>query len=420
MKTEGQIFRAKVLYGLTWALGVVVGLYLVWGLRALILPTIVGAMSAYVCRPLLREIRRFGVPHNLGVLILVGLFCLGIALIVSQVRSFIADEQAILVLRVRGQYKLNERFAQVSARFPKWAVKEVEPFMADLNKVVALGPGEQEKFRTYREGRRGVGRISAKFYGYHVANLEFMKTLREKELIRGKIGDKKLEIARGSPEEKAGGESFIASALGVLSIWVVMPFVFLFLLFDRGQTIKSLVAFVPNKYFEVTLTVIHNVDKALGAYLRGVTLECSLVGITFAVCLLICGLDLRVALLIGFIAGAANAIPFLGPAIGLVAGAAYALVVEEIHPLIPFITVDNLIVGVLITVAVAQGLDNAYFQPVVLGMVVDLHPLLVIFGVMGGSILFGMVGMLLAIPTIMIVKVVLTTLFRELRAYYII
>ena len=71
-------------------------------------------------------------------------------------------------------------------------------------------------------------------------------------------------------------------------------------------------------------------------------------------------------------------------------------------------------------VGVVQVLDNVLFQPIVLGTAVSLHPLVVIFGVMGGSVVFGFAGMLFAIPTIVIVKVVLTTLVHEMKAYHLI
>jgi len=419
MRSEEQLKRARILYGLAGGLGFAAGLFLLWALRALILPTIVGALSAYICRPLIRMAKRYGIPHKLAVFILVGAFVCGIGLIVAEVRAFMGDEQTLLVLRVRGQYKLNERFEQARERLPEWSTREMETFLADLNRLIALTPPEQELFALFLTGRRGVGGIPERYVAYHQANLSYMEGLRRKKMLKDH-SSREGPAKASKKEEASAAQSFVGAVLNVLSIWVVMPFVFLFLLFDRGDIVKGLVSFVPNKYFEVTLTVIHNVDRALGAYLRGVTLECGLVGLTFVVCLWFCGIDLRVALLIGFVAGAANAIPFLGPAIGLIVGAAYALVVEDISPMLPFITPDNLIVGIMVTVAVAQGLDNAYFQPVVLGTAVDLHPLLVIFGVMGGSILFGMAGMLLAIPTIVIVKVVMGTLFKELKAYSII
>ena len=71
-------------------------------------------------------------------------------------------------------------------------------------------------------------------------------------------------------------------------------------------------------------------------------------------------------------------------------------------------------------VLTAQFLDNAIFQPLVLGKAVNLHPLVVVIAVTGGSIVGGFWGMLLAIPTIVILKVVISTLYRQAKEYYII
>ena len=189
---------------------------------------------------------------------------------------------------------------------------------------------------------------------------------------------------------------------------------------DEGEIKKNLVYLVPNRYFEMVLTVIDNVDQSIGKYLRGTLLECTAVGLTFVVCLFMIGIEFKWALVIGIVAGISNAIPFLGPAIGLVVSLLYTLVVEEFSPVLPFVSPDNMVLWVVITVAIAQGLDNAVYQPIVLGSAVSLHPLVVIIGVMGGSILLGFAGMLFAIPAIVIVKVIIGTLFDEMKAYRII
>jgi len=100
-------------------------------------------------------------------------------------------------------------------------------------------------------------------------------------------------------------------------------------------------------------------------------------------------------------------------------GLLYAIIVEGIDPIFPFLP-QNPLVGVLIVVLIAQFLDNAVFQPLVLGKAVNLHPLVVVIGVTGGSIIAGFWGMLLAIPTIVIVNVVISTIYRQAKAYYII
>jgi predicted PurR-regulated permease PerM len=69
---------------------------------------------------------------------------------------------------------------------------------------------------------------------------------------------------------------------------------------------------------------------------------------------------------------------------------------------------------------VAHLLDNAIFQPLVVGSAVNLHPLVVILGVFGGSLMFGFAGLIFAIPTIVVLKVVTETFFTGLKDYRII
>ena len=70
---------------------------------------------------------------------------------------------------------------------------------------------------------------------------------------------------------------------------------------------------------------------------------------------------------------------------------------------------------VVVAVVLAQLLDNVVLEPVVLGSVVKLHPLVVVIGVVGGAILFGTVGMLLAIPALAVFKVFVISTARQLK-----
>jgi len=74
---------------------------------------------------------------------------------------------------------------------------------------------------------------------------------------------------------------------------------------------------VPNRLFEPALTVLADLDRALGAYLRGIFLECCLLGLSVLVLLVIIGIPLRWAIVIGSVAGASNVIPYMGFAMAL-------------------------------------------------------------------------------------------------------
>ena len=186
------------------------------------------------------------------------------------------------------------------------------------------------------------------------------------------------------------------------------------------QIIHFFMRLVPNRYFELTYSVIESVDDALGKYIRGTMLECSLVGLTLIIGFYLVGMDVQMAILIGILGGVTNAITFVGTFLACVTSATYALIADNISPVIPYITTDNLMLVVVAVVIFAHLLDNAIYQPLVLGHAVNIHPLAVILGVFGGSLMFGFAGLIFAIPTIVVFKTVIETFYNGLKEYRII
>ena len=405
--------RAIIVYSISLILLASLSVYLLWSLRSLLLPFIVGGLLAYVCKPLLQKFKYSWLPQPIRVFMLLSLIIGSIFYVTRMIKDQIPTEKEQHILEVRLQYKVNQKYKELMGIDPKtnkgnfiyeMTKQELTPFMSSLNNLLSFDKEQMQKFESYEA-------IPENFQNYYAFN---------KENFYQKTKTKNKAISQVEKNNQVETESTIAKVFHILSSWLLMPFVFLFLLFDRGQINKFLIKVTPNRYFELTLTLFEQVDRAIGKYLRGTLLECSLVGLTLGLGLFLIGIDVNIAIIIGLVAGLANAIPFLGPFIGLVVGLSYALIVENIDPIIPFVTPDNLFIGVFIVVAIAQVLDNVIYQPIVLGSAVNLHPLVVVIGVMGGSILFGFAGMLLAIPTIVICKVVVENLFVELKAYKII
>ncbi len=422
--------RRKLFFLISAFFGLAVFALLVWALRELILPAIVGALAAYLCHPLLARMRRYGVPKAAAILLLFTGFFLIISLVSGQIRDAIPDEQGKLELRVRIQFKLNEKYQQLMQvddngkgnLVYSLVGSEIEPFWQQINSWLILPPKERQQFEEYYRSRFGADRFDQKYYRYFLANIEQHKKNNALHTADESVDQSAQAVAAEKQAESSANANagLLAAIGGVISLWMAAPFVFLFLLLDEGEIKRSLVMLVPNRYFEMVLTVIHNVDDALGRYLRGTFLECTLVGFTLMVGLFAIGFGAKWAFVIGTLAGLANAIPFLGPGIGLLIGLIYGLVVEEYTPLFSFITADSMFIWVLVVVGITQLLDNAVYQPVVLGNAVSLHPLVVIIGVMGGSILLGFTGMLFAIPVIVVLKVVISTLIQQMKAYQII
>src|SRR5262249_54903331 len=179
-----------------------------------------------------------------------------------------------------------------------------------------------------------------------------------------------------------------------LSAWMLAPLIFIFLGFDNGQIRRFFIGLVPNRYFELSLTVIDRLDEAIGRYLRGTLMECFLVGLTLTLGLILLGIPWGIAVAIGVVSGLLNAIPFLGTAIALVIGVGYALIAENIRPLIPGLNPNDLALYVLILVVLVHIIDDVVFQPFVLGSAVNVHPLVVVIAIIGGSLIMGLWGML--------------------------
>jgi predicted PurR-regulated permease PerM len=133
--------------------------------------------------------------------------------------------------------------------------------------------------------------------------------------------------------------------------------------------------------------------------------------------LILLGIPVGPAIAISLICGLLNAIPWLGTAIALAICLSYALIAENIVPLIPALNPNNLPLYVLILVGITRVLDDVVFQPFVLGSAVNVHPLVVVVAIIGGSLILGLWGMVFAIPTVVVVKTALETLFKELKDY---
>jgi len=412
----------RIIYVGTAVLASIAGIWIIWRLHSLFLPFIIGALAAFICSPIVDFARHKGLPRGIGIFILFGVFFLTVFLIVTQISNILPDERDKLVLKTRLYYKIHEKYRDLMGLDSPDAKgniiytiigKDIYTAIGTLDKFIVLNNDEQALFIQYSKGYNDKPPIPEKYYRYFEENLkESNKKPEDIIIIEDQPGTDKTDDRQK--------ESMLSSILDVIELWIVMPFVFLFLLIDDGEIKRYFIGMIPNRYFEVSLTVLNNINRAIGNYLRGTTLECSLVGLSFIALFAVIGFEFKWALLIGIIAGIANAIPLFGPAFALVMGFFYAIIIEDINSILPFMNAGNLFIGVIVCVILVRVLDDAVFQPFIIGNAVHLHPLAVIIGIIGGSTLFGFAGLLLTIPSIVVLREFFTTLFRQLKAYNII
>ena len=397
--------------------------FLIWKLSILILPIIVGALMAFLFRPVKERFEVRWLPHELQVLCSFAAIGLVLFFAFNTFRKHIPDEQQKLEFKVRLQYKLNERYRQLVAKAPEGKSntvaallrKELGPLMDKINEVLALNADERSLFLKYAAGYNGKPPIQSRFVDYFRANQTTGKYVIPEETAM----DRASPALSAAPAQSPAAEQ-AASLESKFSAWILAPLIFLFLGFDNGQIRRFFVSLVPNRYFELSLTVLDRLDDAIGRYLRGTLIECFLVGLTLTLGLVLLGIPLGIAVAIGVVSGLLNAIPFLGAVIALVIGVSYALIAEDVRPLIPGLNPNDLAAYVLILVVIAHVLDDVVFQPFVLGGAVNVHPLVVVIAIIAGSLIMGLWGMLFAIPTVVVVKTTVETFFKELKDYRII
>ena len=416
-KEQERKVRRRV-FALFFAILVLIaGGLLIWKLSGLVVPIIVGALLAFLFRPVKERFKIPWLPHELQVLCSFAAIGLVLFFAVDTARKYIPDDKQQLEYRVRLKYKLNEKYQQLVTKSPEgkpsvlvsFIQKQTGPLMDKVNQLLELDRKETEQFLHDRGGHFGEDN---KILGYFEANRSTRNYAAPEQAPAAAPATTATVTAPVQPAAAGEGSSW--------EPWILAPLIFIFLGFDNGQIRRYFIGLVPNRYFELSLTLLDRLDNAIGKYLRGTLTECALVGLTLCLGLVLLGTPVGIATTIGLICGLVNAIPMLGTIIALVICLSYALIAENLEPLIPGLDPNDLPLYVMILVGITHVLDDVVFQPFVLGSAVSIHPLVVIVAIIGGSLIMGLWGMLFAIPTVVVVKTAVETLFKELKDYRIV
>lgn len=185
---------------------------------------------------------------------------------------------------------------------------------------------------------------------------------------------------------------------------VLVPVVTFYLLRDWPKVVGGCRSLLPRRIEPTVAQLTRDCNEVLGAFLRGQLLVMLALGVIYSVGLSIIGLDM--AFLIGMMAGLASIVPYLG----FIVGIAIAIIAS----LVQFHDGLNLIY-VLIVFACGQTLESMVLTPWLVGDRIGLHPVAVIFAIMAGGVLFGFIGILLALPLAAVIMVLL----RYARKRYI-
>lgn len=167
----------------------------------------------------------------------------------------------------------------------------------------------------------------------------------------------------------------------------------LYMLFDFDNITNLVIKLIPDKNKTEVIGLIDNIGREVRKTVNGTLLVASMVFVCDTVGFAIIGLN--GAFLFGLFCGITDLIPYIGPYIG--AGVA-AIVGFSQSPILG--------IGILIIALIVQIIENYVLQPVVMSKATQIHPIIIILGLLVFGHFFGIVGMILATPVLSILKVV--------------
>ncbi|MBU9720668.1 MULTISPECIES: AI-2E family transporter [Bacillaceae] len=199
---------------------------------------------------------------------------------------------------------------------------------------------------------------------------------------------------------KVGG--FLRQLMDWMLILIVIPFLVFYLLKDMMLVRKVCWYLTPKAFREEGERLVKEIDESLGAYIRGQLLVCIAVGILAYIGFII--IDMPYALLLAVFIGLTNVIPYFGPIIGMVPVVFIAL--TESFQLVIFAVIVTFIV---------QIVEGNILAPIIVGKSLHMHPVLIIFALVVGGEVAGVIGLILSVPILTVLRVILIHLRRIIR-----
>lgn len=193
-----------------------------------------------------------------------------------------------------------------------------------------------------------------------------------------------------------------------------ISFMTFFFMKDDKLWTNMILALTPDQHIDKIRNILTSIKNLLVRYFIGLILEVFIVMALNTLWLKIIGLEFGQAMVLGFITGMLNIVPYIGPLIGTILGTALgtALTVEA--------GAYNLILPRMLYFAIAfvgtQVIDNLLLQPIIYSNSVKAHPLEIFIVIMIAGSLAGITGMILAIPTYTLVRVIAREFLSQFKA----
>ena len=215
-------------------------------------------------------------------------------------------------------------------------------------------------------------------------------TTKVREFLEAHLGD----VARFTVRFLGNLVGGLEVTFSLLSLFVITPVVAFYLLRDWDRIVARIDSWLPRVHAETIREQIGLVDETMAGFVRGQFSVCMILGLFYGIGLSIVGLEF--GLIVGILTGLISFVPYFGMVVGFVVG--MGLAIAQFDAIVP-------IVLVAVVFAVGQVIEGNFLTPKMVGDRVNLHAVWIIFALLAGGALFGLVGVMLAVPVAAIVGV---------------
>ncbi|WP_017726870.1 AI-2E family transporter [Halalkalibacterium ligniniphilum] len=196
--------------------------------------------------------------------------------------------------------------------------------------------------------------------------------------------------------------SFLGFIANVVIILVILPFILYYMLKEGEKAPKQVLRLLPEKQQKEGQRVLSDMDKALSSYIQGQIIVSFCVGVLCYIGYLIIGLEYP--LVLALVAMFTNVIPFIGPWIGTFPAV-----------IVGFFDSPLMALLVIVVVIIVQQFESNVISPQIMGRKLSIHPLTIILLLLVAGRFAGLLGLLLAVPTYAVGKVIVMHTYRLWR-----
>lgn len=304
-------------------------------LQGILMPFFTGFLVAYAMNPAVKRLQSWGIPREIGTLFMIISFLLSLALLFFIAVPFIQAELISLAYHI--------------PQYGKHLITTLQPIFEKL--LMFLQP-------------EATAHPLRDLASTHVGDV----ILWGIRLIEGIL------------------TNGVALA-NLFSLIIVTPLVAFYCLRDWEKIMLTVEKWFPRPYASTLKKLFSEINSTIGGFVRGQILVCLVIGLYY--CIALTWADLDFSLIVGLVIGILAFVPYLGAFLGFTLSIGIALSQFS----------DWFSIGTIgLIFLIGQTFEAYILVPYLIGDRIGLHPVWIIFALLAGGVLYGFVGLLIALP----------------------